>query len=48
MIPLELIEFLHNLKDRDYDLCGSLKIDKAEADKLIKAIESLKGGAVNE
>lgn len=48
MIPLELIEFLHNLKDRDFDICGSYKIDKTEADKLIKAIERLKGGAVNE
>ena len=41
MIPLELIKLLHNLKDRDFDVNGPLKIDENEARKLIEAIELL-------
>lgn len=40
-IPLELREFLHNLKDRDWDVNPAYKIDENEANKLIKAIEKL-------
>lgn len=41
MIPLELIKLLHNLKDRDFDVNGPLKIDQNEAERLIEAIELL-------
>ena len=43
MIPLELLELAHNLQDRDYDINGKYNIDKAEADKIVKAIETVKG-----
>lgn len=39
MIPLELIKLHHNLKDRDFDVNGPLKIDQNEAKRLIEAIE---------
>ena len=41
MLPLELKEFLHNIKDHDYDVCGQYKVDKNEADKVIKQLERL-------
>lgn len=39
MIPIELIKLHHNLKDRDFDVNGPLKIDENEAERLIEAIE---------
>lgn len=47
MLPLELKEFLHNIKDHDYDICGQYKIDKNEADKVIKQLERLDNIFVN-
>lgn len=41
MLPLELKEFMHNIKDHDYDICGQYKVDKSEADKVIKQLERL-------
>ena len=41
MLSLELKEFLHNIKDHDYDICGQYKVDKNEADKVIKQLERL-------
>ena len=41
MLPLELKEFMHNIKDHDYDICGQYKVDKSEADKIIKQLERL-------
>lgn len=41
MLPIELKEFLHNLKDHDFDMCGQYKVDENEADKVIKQLERL-------
>lgn len=41
MLPLELKEFMHNIKNHDYDICGQYKVDKNEADKVIKQLERL-------
>lgn len=41
MIPIGLIEFMHNLKDHDYDVNGTYKVDEQEANKLILAISLL-------
>lgn len=32
---------MHNIKDHDYDICGQYKVDKSEADKVIKQLERL-------
>ena len=32
---------MHNIKDHDYDICGQYKVDKNEADKVIKQLERL-------
>lgn len=42
-IPIELRELLHNLKDRDWDVNSTYKMDKNEAKKIIEAIEKLEG-----
>lgn len=47
MLPIELKEFLHNIKDHDFDMCGQYKIDKNEADKVIKQLERLDNIFVN-
>lgn len=46
MIPLELIKLLHNLKDRDFKVCGTYKIDENEANKIIEALEILKNETI--
>ena len=40
-IPIELKEFLHNLRDRDWDINPIYKIDENEGKKLIKALEEM-------
>lgn len=41
-MPIELLELLHNLSDRDWEYCPDYKIDKNEADKITYAITQLK------
>ena len=41
MIPIEILELKHNLEDRDWDYCSTYKMDKNEAEKIIKAIDGL-------
>lgn len=41
MIPIELKELASNLKNRDYEVNGAYKVDKQEAEKIVKAIEKL-------
>ena len=41
-MPIELLELLHNLSDRDWEYCPDYKIDKNEADKITYAIEQLR------
>lgn len=41
---LALRELLHNLKDRDWDVNPTYKIDENEAKKIIKAIEEVESG----
>lgn len=43
IMDIRLKEFLHNIKDHDYDVCGQYKIDKNEADKVIRQLERLDG-----
>ena len=43
MIPIELLELKHNLEDRDWDYCSTYKMDKNEAEKIIKALEEMEG-----
>ena len=38
---IEFKEFLHNIKDHDFDICGQYKLDIGEARKLIQAFEEL-------
>lgn len=38
-MDIRLKEFLHNLKDHDFDVCGQYKVDENEADKVIEALE---------
>lgn len=39
MIPIELRELLHNLKDREWDTLPTYSIDENEGKKIIAAIE---------
>ena len=41
MVDLRLVEFKNNLRNFDFDILGSYKIDKNEADKIIAAIENM-------
>lgn len=41
-MPIELLELLHNLSDRDWEYNPTYKIDKNEADKITYAITQLK------
>lgn len=38
---IEFKEFLHNIKEHDYDVCGQYKVDQSEAKKLIQAFEEV-------
>ena len=41
MLPIELKEFLHNLKDRNWDVNPVYPIDENEGKKIIEALERL-------
>lgn len=48
-MDIRLIEFYKNLKNWDFDISSVYKVDINEADKIIKAIESMqKSEAKNE
>jgi hypothetical protein len=48
-MDIRLIEFYKNLKNWDFDISSSYKVDENEADKIIKAIEDMqKSEAKNE
>lgn len=47
MIPLELKEVICNLRNYDFDIHGSYKMDKKEAEKIIKAIEEMESNNRN-
>lgn len=47
MLPIELKEFLHNLKDHDFDMCGQYKVDENEANKIVKQLDRLDSMFVN-
>lgn len=44
---IEFKEFLHNIKEHDYDVCGQYKVDQSEAKKLINAFEDLEKTTAN-
>ena len=43
-MDIRLKEILHNLKDYDFDILGSYRLDANEAQKLISALEELENG----
>ena len=47
MLSLELKEFLHNLKDRAWDVNPVYQIDENEAEKIIKQLDRLDSMFVN-
>lgn len=47
MLPIELKEFLHNIKDHDFDMCGQYKVDENEANKIVKQLDRLDSMFVN-
>lgn len=42
LIPIELKELEHNIKDRDFDVNGEIKLDEQAAMKVLKGIDEVR------